>query len=60
MKTSTWQFSMCPAVPLYWRATPARVLALPREPGLVDGPHSGLVRQTVDDIGQQGVPARVW
>ena len=50
---------MCPTVPLYWRAIPGRVHDLPREPGLVDDPHSGLVRQTVDDIGQQGVPASV-
>ena len=50
---------MRPAVPLYWRATPAECAPFFRNPVSSMMPTPARVRQVVDDIGLQGVPARV-
>ena len=50
-KTPTWQFSVVPAVPLYWRATPQDFRPLLQKAGLVHDEHaSGLISEMLDDV----------
>ena len=53
--TATWEFSIRPAVPVYWRCTPTVWAALLQVAGLVHHQHRVRIAEVVDDVAAQVV-----